>query len=295
MAPRSSWKGFLKLSLVSVPVKAYTANNTSSEIHLNQLHSGCHNRIRYRKVCPEHGEVQTDQIVSGYEFAKNQYVVINLDELDKLRTKNDHSVSIEGFVKADTLDTVYYSGKTYYLVPDGAVGQKPYSLLLQGMKEAGVHAVAHVVVSQREQLILLRPYKNILLMTILAHHNAIKSADSFKDEISETELAKEELDLTKTLIKASMIKKFNLASYKNNYVEKLTQLIQLKVEGKEIVQAADAEEPKIINLMEALKKSVAEAQSTGAGRPKAPSQAKKMAPSARSTGTKKRTTKKKIV
>ena len=261
MPPRSSWKGFIKLSLVSVPVKAYTANASGAQINLNQLHTECNSRINYKKVCPLHGEVSNDSITKGYEYAKGQYVVIEEDELEKLRTKSDRSINIEGFVPPDSLDPVYHAGRTYYLVPDGAVGQKPYQLLLQGMAERGGYALAQVVVQQREQLVLLRSIDGVLAMTILNHQMKVKSADSFKDEISDEETSAEELKLATTLINASMIEDFDFSSYTDRYIEKLTELIQLKVDGEEVVQVADAEEPKIINLMEALKKSVAEAQS----------------------------------
>ncbi len=188
-------------------------------------------------------------------------MVIEEDELEKLRTKSDRSINIEGFVAPEALDPVYHAGRTYYLVPDGAVGQKPYQLLLQGMEERGVHALAQVVVQQREQLVLLRSMDGVLTMTILNHQMKVKMADSFKDEISEEETSAEELKLTTTLINASMIENFDFSSYTDRYIEKLTELIQLKVDGEEVVQVPDAEEPKIINLMEALKKSVAEAQS----------------------------------
>ena len=134
MPPRTSWKGFIKLSLVSVPVKAFTANDPGAQIRLNQLHCDCNSRIAYKKVCPVHGEVGNDQIARGYEHAKGQYVVIEDEELGKLRTKSDHSVNIEGFVAPDALDPVYHAGRTYYLLPDGAVGQKPYRLLVRGMQ-----------------------------------------------------------------------------------------------------------------------------------------------------------------
>ena len=107
MAPRSTWKGYLKLSLVSVPVKAYTASNASTaQIHLNQLHAECHSRINYKKTCPIHGEVSNEDIVSGYEFAKGQYVVVDVAELDKLRTENDKAINLGAFVKADQIDPV---------------------------------------------------------------------------------------------------------------------------------------------------------------------------------------------
>jgi DNA end-binding protein Ku len=292
MAIRTSWKGFIKLSLVSVPVKAYTASSTGNEVSLNQLHANCNNRIRYKKVCPEHGEVSNDDIVKGYEYSKGEYVVIDDNELERLRTENDRSIQIEGFLSPDVLDSVYHSGKNYYLLPDGAVGQKPYNLLIRGMVEKNVCAVAQVVISGRENVVLLRPKDGMLVMSVLYHLQKVKSADAFRDEILETETTKEELDLTKMLIDASTLKDFDYSGYKDRYVEKLTQLIQMKVEGKEIVQVPNPEEPKIINLMEALKKSVAEAQASGSSA----ETTKRMSPSARAKTTrKKKTPKKKIV
>lgn len=290
MPVRTSWKGFIKLSLVSVPVKAVTANASGAQIRLNQLHCDCNSRIAYKKVCPVHGEVGNDQIARGYEHAKGQYVVIEDEELDKLRTKGDHSVNIEGFVGPEALDPVYHAGRTYYLLPDGAVGQKPYRLLLRGMQENQVHALAQVVISQREQLVLLRPVGDLLAMTILSHEAKVKPADQFREEIEDAECTAEELQLARMLIDASRLQDFNYGSYTDRYVEKLTELIQLKVEGQDVVQAEDVEEPKIINLMEALKQSVAEAQgaAAAAGKKQAPSaKRKRSSTAARSSRTRK--------
>ncbi len=259
MASRTSWKGFLKLSLVSVPVKAYTANNTEEEIRLNQLHGECHARVRYKKVCPEHGELRSEDIVSGYEHSKDNYVVIDDEEIGKLRTKSDRAVHIDGFVDPSSIDACYHAGKTYYLVPDGVAGNRPYALLCQGMREAGRVAIAQVVLSGREQLVLLRPQEGMLVMSVLHYPKRVKAAAPFQEELPKEELSKAELKLTHTLIDASLIEGFDLASYKDAYVANLAKLIQLKIEGQEIVQAPDVEEPKILNLMEALKRSVAEA------------------------------------
>ena len=291
MAPRTSWKGFLKLSLVSVPVKAFTANNTAEDVRLNQLHADCHNRVRYKKVCPEHGELKADEIVSGYEFAKDQYVVIEPDELNKLRTESDKSIKIDGFVKPEDVNSIYFAGKTYYLLPDGAAGDKPYGLLHEGMVERDVVAIAQVVIAGREQLVLVRPVDNLLAMTVLSYPKKIKGIDEFSGEYERQDTTKEERALTNTLIDASSIEDFDLQSYRDAYVEKLTQLIQMKVDGEEIVQAPDTEEPKILNLMDALKKSVAEAQS-GLGKKAAPSVGKEggaAAASAKKKSRKKKT------
>lgn len=262
---RTSWKGFLKLSLISVPVKAFTANDTGGEVHLNQLHKGCNSRVKYVKVCPEHGELKSEAIVSGYEHLKDQYVVVDPDELDKLRTKADRAVSIDGFVPADAVDGLYFAGKAHYLLPDGVAGARPYALLRDGMKQNGVCAIAQVVLSGREQLVLLRPVGRMLVMTGLHYPQRVRKAGEFEGELEDITFKPEEVALTNTLITASRIASFDLDRYTDQYVTKLKKLIALKVDGKEVVQAPDLEEPKILNLMDALKKSVAEAQSRLAG------------------------------
>jgi len=274
MAPRTSWKGFLKLSLVSVPVKAFTANNTAEEIRLNQLHAECNGRVRYRKVCPEHGELSSDEIVSGYEYEKDSYVIIDGEDLSKLRTKSDKAVHIDGFVSSDEIDSTYLAGRTYYLLPDGAAGNRPYALLVRGMIDAGVVAIAQAVLSGREQLVMLRPVEDMLVMSVMHYPQKVKAIGPFREELTTEKLTKAEKDLTNTLIDASKIEDFDFDSYKDAYVQNLSKLIQLKVEGKEVVRAPDVEEPKILNLMEALKKSVAEAG------------ARKMAPSVRAASKK---------
>lgn len=256
MPARSSWKGYLKLSLVSVPVKAFTAGGSGGQISLNQLHEECHSRIKYQKVCPIHGEVSADEIVSGYEFSKGQYVVIDPGELEKLRSESDKSIAVDCFVGADEIDPVYHTGKTYYLVPDGPVGQKPYALLHQSMAEANLHAVAQVVISNREQLVRLRPLDHLIAMSVLAYDTQVKKAAGFEDEFTETQSSDQELELTKTLIGALVREDFDIAAYKDKYTERLTQLIESKVEGKELVSPPSEEAPQVINLMDALKASV---------------------------------------
>ena len=272
MAPRTSWKGFLRLSLVSVPVKAYTANNTEEEVRLNQLHADCHGRVRYKKVCESHGELKSDDIVSGYEYAKDQYVVIDDEELSSVRAQQDHSVNIDGFIAPEKVDPVYFAGRTYYLLPDGPAGARPYALLARGMKDANLVALAQVVIAGREQFVQLRPVDGMLVMSVLAYPKKVRLPTLYRDELPDEQPNAGELALAQTLIGASTLPEFELEKYKDAYVENLTKLIKLKVEGKEIVKAPDLEEPKILNLMDALKKSVA---AVGA---------RKMAPSVKADG-----------
>jgi DNA end-binding protein Ku len=268
MPARSSWKGFLKISLVSLPVKAYTATSSSGgEIHLNQLHAECHSRINYKKTCPIHGEVPNDQIVSGYEHSKGQYVVIDTEELNKLRTDDDKAITIGEFIRSDAMDPVYSTGKTYYLIPDGPVAQKPYAVLHDGMVELKRHAIAQVVMHNKEQVVWVRPMNGLLTMALLSYDNQITKPSAFEEEISKPAIAPEELKLVKTLIEASTPKKFDFAKYKDTYTEKLTKLIEAKVAGQELVAPPVHEHAQIINLMDALKQSVAQVQMAETAKP----------------------------
>jgi DNA end-binding protein Ku len=264
MAARSSWKGFLKLSLVSVPVKAYPVTTTSSSgIHLNQLHADCHSRIHYHKICPLHGQVSQEAIVSAYEYAKSQYVVVDTDELDKLRTPDDKAITIDVFIPADDLPPIYLSGKAYYLAPDGPVGQRSYAVLHQSMAEHQRQAIAQVVLHGREQLVLVRPFQRLLVMLLLHHDEEVAKPATFEEDLAPVEVSPQERELARTLVEASTAKEFTPAQYKDVYTEKLTRLIEAKVAGQEIVAPPQEEQAPIINLMDALRQSVVRAQKRG--------------------------------
>jgi len=282
MAPRSTWKGFLRLSLVTVPVKAFTATNSSEEIRLNQLHKECNSRVRYLKVCPEHGELKSGDIVSGYEYVKDQYVIVEQEEVQKLRTQSDRSIGIDGFIDPEAIDPVHLTGRTYYLAPDGPAGKKPFALLQKGMEDKGLVAVASIVLGGREQMVMVRPVKNLLAMTVLAYAKKIKPIGEFTTMQDDQDLTDDEMKLADTLIAASTKDEFEFGEYKDRYVENLQKVIQLKVDGQEIVEAKDHEEPKILNLMDALKKSVAEAQAAQTDEKKP----RKTAPSSKKTAKK---------
>ncbi len=287
MAARTAWKGFLKLSLLSVPVKAYTVNNTSGDIHLNQLHKECNSRVKYQKVCPIHGELSSDDIVSGYEYSKGQYVIVDPEEVDKLRSESDKGINIDTFVPKNTLDPVYFSGKSYYLVPDGPVAQQSFAVIVHAMEEEDKCAIARVVLHGKEQTILVRPKKKMLVVSILNYDAQINKPEQFQDQTPEKEVSQEELNLAKTLIQAQTKKEFNISEYKDIYKEKLTKLIEAKISGEEIVAQPAQEQAEIINLMDALKASVAKVQG------ETPEEAsakppKKMAPSKAKTPAKKK-------
>ncbi|MGE3315417.1 MAG: Ku protein [Planctomycetaceae bacterium] len=257
MAVHSSWKGYLKVSLVSIPLKAYTASNSRTPaISLNQLHKSCKSRIRYKKFCPIHGEVSADEIVSGYEYAKDRYAIIEPEELRQLHPGGDKSLTIDAFIDEDAVDSIYMAGQTYYLVPDGPVGQKPYSLLRRSLVAEKRQGIGTVVIASRERLVRIRPVGRLLAMETLIYASDIKQPEAFEDEIADAEPSPQELKLSKALVEAMTKRKLDLADYADQHTVNLTKLVEAKVEGKELVTPPAGREPQIINLMDALKESV---------------------------------------
>jgi len=183
MAARPSWEGFLTFNLISIPVKAYNAVGPGGKIGFHLLHAKCNQRIRYKKVCPIHGEVSNDEIVSGYEFAKGEYVTVQREERTDLRERDDKAIAIDTFVGPDAIDPVYYSGRTFYLVPNGAAAQKPYAVLLEAMAGHTRHAIARVVLSGRGQVAVIRPFGRLLGMTLLNFEDQVKSPEPFEGEV----------------------------------------------------------------------------------------------------------------
>jgi DNA end-binding protein Ku len=256
--PAAAFQGQLRISLVSVPVKAFSASVAGSgQISFNQLHESCHRRIQYKKFCPIHGQVTADEIVSGYEYEKDKYVVVDAGEIEKLRTEKDRSVDIQSFVKLEQVDALYQSGKNYYLLPDGVAGQKPYQLIRQAMSAARVCGLAQVVISRREELVMIRPMDQLLVMTVLKYACEMRSPESFAGELVDAKGTKQEQELTAQLIKALTQKTFDLSDYHDKYEERLRELIEAKIEGKDIVAPPPTKaEPDVINLMDAIRKSM---------------------------------------
>ena len=186
MQLRTTWKGSLNVSLVSLRVKAYsTASSDKEAVHLHQLHGSCQSRIRYQKVCPEHGPVAGDQIVMGYEHAPQQHVVIDLAELDLLRSQQQlRALRIDTFIEEGLISPLYFTDKHYYLLPDGPTAQLPYTLLVQAMGARRVQAVARGVLAKREQLLLLRVNsENLLLMMVLKYADQVRSPGIFAEQL----------------------------------------------------------------------------------------------------------------
>jgi DNA end-binding protein Ku len=255
--PRPSWKGFVRLSLVSVPVEGYTASAAGeSQISLNQLHEECHSRIRYKKTCPEHGEVDNSEIVMGYEYEKDQYAVIDPGEIEKLRSERDKSINIDRFVPPSTIDPAYFAGKTYYLLPSGPAGQQPYALLHRALVDQKVVGLGQVVISNREQLVVLRPAGKLLAATVLQYTEHVKPTTEFEDLLASRPVSAQELKMAKMLIDTLTEDEPNLEGYRDLYNERLHELVHAKIEGRDIIKLPAAKAPPTVNLIDALKRSL---------------------------------------
>ncbi len=262
MQLRTTWKGSLNVSLVSLRVKAYsTASSDKEAVHLHQLHGSCQSRIRYQKVCPQHGVVASDQIVMGYEHAPQQHVVIDLAELDLLRSQQQlRALRIDTFIEEGLFSPLYFTDKHYYLLPDGPTAHLPYTLLVQAMGARRVQAVARGVLAKREQLLLLRVNsENLLLMTVLKYADQVRSAAIFAEQLpAAASPAAEERALAEALVDQQTCREFDLAAYQDEYTEKLLQLIEAKVNGRALTAATEHEPGQVLSLMEALRESVAQ-------------------------------------
>jgi DNA end-binding protein Ku len=259
----SSWKAFIKLSLVSIPVEAYTtAKPARQQIAFHQLHEG-HARIQYRKVCPIHGEVPNDEIVKGYEYAKGEYVIVDPDELERIQTGGERSINIHAFLPPPEVDPLYFSGKGYYLVPDGPAGRKPFGLLQSAMVRQGFYAAGEAVLGDRQELVVLRPVDHILAIEGLRYKSQLRDVSELDVDDEDYDFSAKELQLTEALIEATTVKQFDLGQYHDVYDEKLRELIDSKLAGKEIA-VAPVEEPRaVINLMDALRESLAQTKKSG--------------------------------
>jgi DNA end-binding protein Ku len=273
---RPSWDGFLKFNLIAVPVKAYNATVSGrGKIGFHLVHRKCHSRIRYEKVCPIHGKVDKGEIASAYEFAKGQYVLVEPDEQKKLWTENEKAISIDSFVRPEAVDPIYFSGRTYYLVPDGRVAQKAYAVLQEVMAAEQRFGIAQVVFSGREEIAVVRPFEMLLAMTILNYADQIKKPEAFEADLTHPAVSAQERRLAESLIESSTTEDFDLGRYKDQYTAKLTTLLQARAKGKKIVTPRTKEEPAVINLMDALRRSLDQARKGQSGQAARPQAARK--------------------
>ena len=253
------WKGHLTFGLVSFPVKLYSAARSES-ISFNQLHKSDGSRVRQVLYCAaEDKPIPRTEIVKGYEYEKDRYVVIEDEEIKKVAPQTAKVMEIQEFVKADAVDPIYLE-TSYYMAPDEA-GEKPYALLFDALKKSGYMGIAKVTMHNREHVVILRPGANGVLMHTMYFSHEIRKVDEFRTDLS---LVKEkELALAQSLVEA-LAAEFEPEKYKDYYSENLLQMIESKKEGKEIVATPEPHQEKVVDILEALKASLAVAKKPAA-------------------------------
>lgn len=267
MLPRGSWTGHLRLSLVTVPVQAINAEGgAEGGVNLHQLHAECNSRIQYRKVCPIHGEVPNDEIVYGYEHADDQYVIVDKKDVRSDKKSRDKSINIDTFIALDQLDPMYFEGGVYYLVPDGEVAEKPYAVLQEALTAKNQIGIGVGKFWGRDRLVGIRAGHSMLWLQMLRFASQLREPKTITDEFSAASASKEEVRLASKLIEASIDPKFDLASYEDTATKQLREQIEAKMDEEETVASPATrgkKAPPVINLMDALRRSVSGAKQSG--------------------------------
>lgn len=262
--PRSIWNGVISFGMVSIPVKLYTATE-DKDISFNLLHKECGTRLKQLRWCPEHERaVEWGEIARGYEYAKDEYVVMEDADFERLPLPSKQTVELTAFVDAAEIDPIYYQ-KTYYLEPERK-GVKPYALLVQALQEKGLTGVAKIAIRNKEQLCALRTMDGGLVIETLHYPDEIREAPSEGEDV---EVSERELDMAYALIDL-LRDDFDPEKYHDEYRQALMKVIDAKLEGVEVEPEAVARPAKVTDLMSALKASVEAARKRRAeGEPEA--------------------------
>jgi DNA end-binding protein Ku len=270
MAPRAYWKGYLKLSLVSCPIALNPATSSSERVSFRQINKKTGRRLRQQMIDDEtHEPVAAEDRGKGFEVAKNEYLLIEDDELEALEVESNHTIDIDTFVPAAQIDKRFYDSP-YYIVPSDSVGQEAFAVIRDAMKGKGMVALGRIVVSKRERVIALEPYDKGLIGTTLHYPYEVRNSADYFDEIPEVKVQDEMLKLAEHIL-ATKTGDFDPAQFKDRYEEAVVELIRKKRENIPVKTEKEAPAaPNVINLMDALRRSV---QQAGAAPP--PAEAKK--------------------
>jgi DNA end-binding protein Ku len=250
---RAIWKGHIQFSLVTIPVRVYSAIDTGKTISFNLLTKEDHNPVSYEKKDKVTGKpLRNEEIVKGYQYEPGQFVIVEQEDLDKVKLKSEKVVEIQGFVKSEEVHPTLFE-TPYFVGPDGDIAAKTYGLLMQVLKDSGKIGVGKVVLRDRETPVLITPYQKGIMMYRLRYPDEVKNINEVP-QLLEVKADKEQLKLAKTLVDSMSIK-FTQIEMKDHYYDALKAIIDAKVAGKEIVTVVE-EEPKVIDIMTALKASI---------------------------------------
>lgn len=252
---RASWKGSISFGMVYFPVNVYTATSGDDGVKFNYLHKVCNTRIRYKKFCEAcNAEVAQEDLVKGYEYEKDRYILITDEDFEKLPVKSKKTISIIHFVEEDKVDPIFFD-KAYYISPGNFNASKAFELFRGAMLETGKVGIAKITLTSNEYVSVVKPYeKGGMLLNLLYYPNEIRNTGNIPELTYNVEIHDNERKMAVSLIN-NMTDEFDIKEYKNEYQEALKKLIQAKMEGKEVVSPPEAQ-TNIIDLMEALKASV---------------------------------------
>ncbi len=289
MAPRANWKGYLKLSLVSCGVALFPATTTSQRVRFNVINRETGNRVRYDVVDAETGdEVPKEDRVKGYKSG-DSYVLLEEEELDEVALESTHTIDIESFVPRDEVDEIYLD-ESYYLVPEDKVGYEAFAVIREAMRAEGLVGIARVVLYRRERLVMLQPRGKGIVGTLLRYKNEVRDEHEYFDDIPDIKVSKDMLELAVHILKTKKAK-FDPSKFEDRYEDALKAVIAAKKAGKKPPEAPAPVPSNVINLMDALRRSVqtergasssgTERRSNAAHRRAAPKRAAKHAPAKR--------------
>jgi DNA end-binding protein Ku len=263
MAPRANWKGFLRLSLVTCPVALYPATSDSEKISFNQINKKTGHRIKYLKVDAETGEeVSNEEITKGYKVDTDTYIEVSKDELENIALESTRTIDIDEFVPKDNIDPRYLI-RPYYLVPDGKVGHDAFAVIRETIRSMNMVAIGRVVLTNREHIIGLEPLDKGLMGTLIRYPYEVRDEHEYFDEIQDVKLTKDMLDLAKHIVNQKTAD-FEPGKFEDHYEEALTELINAKRNGRMVGTKPRPRADNVVNLMDALKQSIAsEAPSKG--------------------------------
>jgi DNA end-binding protein Ku len=274
---RAIWSGSISFGMVSIPVKLYGATE-SKDISFHLLHATCGTRLKQVRWCPtDEIEVPWSETVRGYEYAKGEYVTLTDEDFERLPLPSRHIIDLTAFVAEAEIDPVYYE-RSYYLEPDERA-EKPYALLMRAMEKKGLTALATITIRRKEQLCAIRPKGGAIVLETLYYPDEVRQSEV---DLDGAKVSERELDMAFTLIEL-LRKPFEPEEYHDTYREALAQLIEAKLEGREVVKAPPARDAKVIDLADALRKSVEAARKGGRARTASKSPARRPARSARRT------------
>ncbi|WP_038965565.1 Ku protein [Bradyrhizobium diazoefficiens] len=277
MAPRANWKGFLRLSLVTCPVALYPATSESEKISFNQLNRQTGHRIKYLKVDADTGdEVPNEDIVKGYELDKGQYIEVSKEELEEIALESTRTIEIDEFVDRSDIDPRYLI-RPCYLRPDGKVGHDAFAVIRETIREMDKVAIGRVVLTNREHIIALEARDKGLIGTLLRYPYEVRSEQEYFDEIQDVKVTKDMLDLAKHIVNQKA-GRFDPEKFEDHYESALVELINQKRAGKVIRPKERPKGENVVDLMDALRKSVGGAAAEAAT-PKKPAKKPKKAAS----------------